>query len=51
MPQMAPLNWLTLFLFFIIIFLIFNSLNYFIFLYKIKSKISSKNKILFNWKW
>nr|ARH53782.1 ATP synthase F0 subunit 8 [Cortodera humeralis] len=51
MPQMAPLNWLVLFIFFSMIFLIFNSLNYFSFNYNIKSKISQKNKLIYNWKW
>nr|UFZ13898.1 ATP synthase F0 subunit 8 [Neochauliodes umbratus] len=29
MPQMAPLNWLILFIFFIILFIMFNIMNYF----------------------
>nr|ARH54876.1 ATP synthase F0 subunit 8 [Brachypterolus vestitus] len=51
MPQMAPLNWLILFIYFTIVFLMFNSVNYFSFLYKPKTKTPSKNKIKFNWKW
>nr|AML25909.1 ATP synthase F0 subunit 8 [Staphylinidae sp. BMNH 1274216] len=52
MPQMAPLNWLTLFIYFTMIFLLFNSLNYFSFMYanNLKIKITKKiNKL--NWKW
>nr|ARH54679.1 ATP synthase F0 subunit 8 [Tachinus subterraneus] len=51
MPQMAPMNWLILFFMFIIIFMMFNSMNYFSFKYQNKiSSIQKKiNKI--NWKW
>nr|QNJ33276.1 ATP synthase F0 subunit 8 [Sceleocantha glabricollis] len=51
MPQMAPLNWLTLFLFFSITFIIFNTMNFFSFNYTIKTKKTSKTKPIFNWKW
>nr|AYW52378.1 ATP synthase F0 subunit 8 [Staphylininae sp. 1 ACP-2013] len=48
---MAPMNWLILFIMFTIIFLIFNSLNYFSFKYPIKSKNQSKIENKINWKW
>nr|WRO44990.1 ATP synthase F0 subunit 8 [Asiopodabrus sp. 'cheni'] len=53
MPQMAPLSWLNLFIFFITVFLIFNSLNYFYFnkSFNSKSKSINKNNIKTNWKW
>nr|YP_009731710.1 ATP synthase F0 subunit 8 [Carpophilus dimidiatus]QHR79658.1 ATP synthase F0 subunit 8 [Carpophilus dimidiatus] len=51
MPQMAPLSWLLLFIYFIIIFFMFNVLNYFSFLYKIKTFKSKKQPIKFSWKW
>nr|ASM41786.1 ATP synthase F0 subunit 8 [Leptura arcuata]QVM79130.1 ATP synthase F0 subunit 8 [Leptura annularis] len=51
MPQMAPLNWLILFILFISIFLIFNSFNYFFFYYNIKKNIKSKIFVKYNWKW
>nr|YP_009971815.1 ATP synthase F0 subunit 8 [Deporaus marginatus]QNH68702.1 ATP synthase subunit 8 [Deporaus marginatus] len=51
MPQMAPLNWLSLYIFFIIIFMIFNMLNYFSFNYPVKSSKHSKKMISYNWKW
>uniref|UniRef100_UPI0030022DBF ATP synthase F0 subunit 8 n=1 Tax=Chilo infuscatellus TaxID=236790 RepID=UPI0030022DBF len=55
MPQMMPINWIILFLFFITIFIIFNIMNYYIFINKnnnIKNNIinnmTQKNYI--NWK-
>nr|AVY52171.1 ATP synthase F0 subunit 8 [Lepidoptera sp. 1 TS-2018] len=52
MPQMMPINWLMSFFFFIIIFVMFNMLNYYIF--NIKMKTSFNNKINYKnfiWKW
>nr|ATN23470.1 ATP synthase F0 subunit 8 [Aphthona sp. EMHAU-15071309] len=51
MPQMMPLNWLILMIFFTMIFYLFNNLTYFIFSYSFKSTNISKNKTFFNWKW
>nr|UBS93981.1 ATP synthase F0 subunit 8 [Saperda tetrastigma] len=51
MPQMAPLNWLTLSWFFILIFFIFNILNFYSFFYSPQSKKSMKTPLIFNWKW
>nr|APX39381.1 ATP synthase F0 subunit 8 [Longitarsus luridus] len=51
MPQMMPLNWLTLMFFFITIFYLFNNLNFFNFLYSPKKSSISKIKINLNWKW
>nr|QXG82649.1 ATP synthase F0 subunit 8 [Orthomus sp. BMNH 1042407] len=53
MPQMAPMNWLSLYIFFTMIFLMFNFLNYYLFLIKNNLIIKTNNymnKIL-NWKW
>nr|YP_010576537.1 ATP synthase F0 subunit 8 [Oulema tristis]UZN44091.1 ATP synthase F0 subunit 8 [Oulema tristis] len=51
MPQMAPLNWITLMIYFILLFYMFNMLNYFINVYTpLKSKMSKKSTHL-NWKW
>nr|QUB07062.1 ATP synthase F0 subunit 8 [Lilioceris yunnana] len=52
MPQMAPLNWIMLMIYFIMILLMFNYMNYFIFLYipKIKN-LQKMNFKLINWKW
>nr|YP_009860224.1 ATP synthase subunit 8 [Neoplocaederus obesus]QKW88541.1 ATP synthase subunit 8 [Neoplocaederus obesus] len=51
MPQMAPLNWLVLFLFFTLVFIIFNTINYYSFLYSIKKESSKKTELKYNWKW
>nr|AVN68056.1 ATP synthase F0 subunit 8 [Polyzosteria viridissima] len=52
MPQMMPLSWLSLFMFFSIIFMLFNSFNYFSHI-PIKSMIESKkiNIKVSSWKW
>nr|YP_009826193.1 ATP synthase F0 subunit 8 [Scythris sinensis]QBY40009.1 ATP synthase F0 subunit 8 [Scythris sinensis] len=52
MPQMMPINWIILFLFFICIFIIFNIMNYYI--YKItppKKDIDMIKTNYFYWKW
>nr|QWB85719.1 ATP synthase F0 subunit 8 [Stenodryas sp. N127] len=51
MPQMAPMNWLTLFIYFTMMLLLFNTVNFYSFLYKIKQLKKSKKQINFNWKW
>uniref|UniRef100_A0AAU7YTK0 ATP synthase complex subunit 8 n=1 Tax=Cheilosia ochreipila TaxID=3103808 RepID=A0AAU7YTK0_9MUSC len=53
MPQMAPIKWLSLFLLFSIIFLLFNMMNYFLF-YPSTPKLKNLSKIFtnsMNWKW
>nr|WNO18709.1 ATP synthase F0 subunit 8 [Coladenia pinsbukana zhui] len=54
MPQMMPINWIISFFLFIMIFILFNILNYYI--YNINNKMIKKNKHLnfnnyFIWKW
>nr|YP_010981966.1 ATP synthase F0 subunit 8 [Anotylus gibbulus]UZA61056.1 ATP synthase F0 subunit 8 [Anotylus gibbulus] len=51
MPQMAPMNWLTLFFMFLMVYMMFNTLNYFMFLYTPQNKIYLKLKKQINWKW
>nr|ASW26904.1 ATP synthase F0 subunit 8 [Gallerucida bifasciata] len=51
MPQMMPLNWLSLFFTFLWFFYLFNNWNYFNFLYKPKIKMFKFNKNLNYWKW
>nr|YP_010309668.1 ATP synthase F0 subunit 8 [Actenodia billbergi]UMR54785.1 ATP synthase F0 subunit 8 [Actenodia billbergi] len=52
MPQMAPLNWLTLMVYFILIFLTLNSFNFYTFICYKKTSISHKPNITkTNWKW
>nr|YP_003331370.1 ATP synthase F0 subunit 8 [Apatides fortis]ACM45053.1 ATP synthase F0 subunit 8 [Apatides fortis] len=51
MPQMAPLSWVTLMIYFTIIFLMINPLNYFLFI-KTSSYYSTKlQHTPLNWKW
>nr|YP_010464317.1 ATP synthase F0 subunit 8 [Heterotarsus carinula]UUL71694.1 ATP synthase F0 subunit 8 [Heterotarsus carinula] len=53
MPQMAPLNWLSLMIMFIMMMLMFNILNYYSFISYNKSlKLQSQIKMkINNWKW
>nr|QVM79273.1 ATP synthase F0 subunit 8 [Niphona lateraliplagiata] len=51
MPQMAPLSWLILFIFFLISFLLFNISNYFTFNYSTKKTKLDKIFMKYNWKW
>nr|QYK19501.1 ATP synthase subunit 8 [Episcapha opaca] len=51
MPQMSPLSWLTLFMYFVTIFFMINSLNYFSFLYPMKYTKKKQMFLNFNWKW
>nr|YP_009459911.1 ATP synthase F0 subunit 8 [Potamyia flava]AUT18176.1 ATP synthase F0 subunit 8 [Potamyia flava] len=53
MPQMMPINWLLLMIFFLTIFMMYNSMFYFS---NLKFKISSLSNNFFkknktNWKW
>nr|APX39159.1 ATP synthase F0 subunit 8 [Oulema erichsonii]APX39198.1 ATP synthase F0 subunit 8 [Oulema erichsonii]ARH54549.1 ATP synthase F0 subunit 8 [Oulema melanopus] len=51
MPQMAPLNWISLMIYFLLMFYMLNMMNYFINLYQpFKFKITKKTMTL-NWKW
>nr|YP_009158930.1 ATP synthase F0 subunit 8 [Aegorhinus superciliosus]AHG32664.1 ATP synthase F0 subunit 8 [Aegorhinus superciliosus] len=51
MPQMAPINWLSLYFMFLIIFILFIIINYFSFIYPMKPFNKNKNKLMLNWKW
>nr|AXS66477.1 ATP synthase F0 subunit 8 [Cucujoidea sp. 29 KM-2017] len=51
MPQMSPLSWLSLFMYFIMIFFMINVLLYFSFLYPIKTTELKTNQLKFSWKW
>nr|SSW94035.1 ATP synthase F0 subunit 8 [Meandrusa sciron aribbas] len=53
MPQMMPINWILSFFMFIMIFILFNMMNYYIFSLKNKYiNISNKNfKKKIHWKW
>nr|YP_010953289.1 ATP synthase F0 subunit 8 [Psilochorema bidens]WMQ76554.1 ATP synthase F0 subunit 8 [Psilochorema bidens] len=53
MPQMMPLNWINLFIWFIIMFMLFNIFNFYLFNQpKMTSLSNQSTKLLkFNWKW
>nr|YP_010743970.1 ATP synthase F0 subunit 8 [Corigetus marmoratus]WET31973.1 ATP synthase F0 subunit 8 [Corigetus marmoratus] len=51
MPQMAPINWLTLYFLFLLIFLTFIIMNYYMFLYAPKKISMNKIQIILSWKW
>nr|YP_009092092.1 ATP synthase F0 subunit 8 [Aporia potanini intercostata]AGG35776.1 ATP synthase F0 subunit 8 [Aporia potanini intercostata] len=52
MPQMMPINWMFYFIFFLLIFLLFNIMNYYIFFnINFKYKNMKLNKKIINWKW
>nr|AGI98274.1 ATP synthase F0 subunit 8 [Plutella xylostella] len=55
MPQMMPLNWILSFFFFIMIFILFNIMNYYSYNMKNKKLINENKKIKqnknFYWKW
>nr|QIV24617.1 ATP synthase F0 subunit 8 [Papunya picta] len=51
MPQMAPINWLVLFVYFSLTLLIFTTLNYYSFSYQSKSLGEKPSKPVIKWKW
>nr|UFZ13011.1 ATP synthase F0 subunit 8 [Protohermes hainanensis] len=52
MPQMAPINWLFLFILFSIIMILFNIMNYFILMPNSPETSSKSFKLIpLNWKW
>nr|YP_009515638.1 ATP synthase F0 subunit 8 [Nannophya pygmaea]ATL58826.1 ATP synthase F0 subunit 8 [Nannophya pygmaea] len=53
MPQMAPMSWVTLFLFFSFMLLMINMMNYYSFTPKFKLSDSKKTitKKINNWMW
>nr|AXS66361.1 ATP synthase F0 subunit 8 [Elateroidea sp. 1 KM-2017] len=50
MPQMAPLSWISLFMTTIVIFLVINSLNYYMYKHN-PTKSETKKLQNKNWKW
>nr|QRV62418.1 ATP synthase F0 subunit 8 [Graptodytes pictus] len=52
MPQMAPMNWILLYMMFSFIFILFNFMNFYIFMIN-KNTDPNKNifKKILNWKW
>nr|ALY11306.1 ATP synthase F0 subunit 8 [Obrium sp. NS-2015] len=51
MPQMAPLNWLALYISTALLYILFNSLSYFESKYYPINSQTSNSKIMYNWKW
>nr|APX40112.1 ATP synthase F0 subunit 8 [Sphaeroderma testaceum] len=51
MPQMMPLNWFSLMIFFISIFILYNNLNYYNFLYKNMKSNQTMKMYKMTWKW
>nr|YP_010118680.1 ATP synthase F0 subunit 8 [Pelopidas mathias]QQY86881.1 ATP synthase F0 subunit 8 [Pelopidas mathias] len=53
MPQMMPINWIFSLFMFIMIFIMFNMLNYYISIIKMNNKMNNNNFLLKknNWKW
>nr|AXS65933.1 ATP synthase F0 subunit 8 [Curculionoidea sp. 19 KM-2017] len=51
MPQMAPLNWILLYWFFLFIFTMIIIINYFNFFYTYKTIEKKYKKMQKNWSW
>nr|AYN50449.1 ATP synthase F0 subunit 8 [Corthylus rubricollis] len=51
MPQMGPLQWTSLFIYFLILFTMIIMMNYYMFLYNPTYKKINKISIYLNWKW
>nr|ARH54809.1 ATP synthase F0 subunit 8 [Trigonopterus sp. 5 AH-2016] len=50
MPQMAPMNWTLLYIFFILLFMFISLMNYYSFSYKNKTSLLVKTTQKTNWK-
>nr|YP_010580830.1 ATP synthase F0 subunit 8 [Euwallacea interjectus]UZT26976.1 ATP synthase F0 subunit 8 [Euwallacea interjectus]WEP25213.1 ATP synthase F0 subunit 8 [Euwallacea interjectus] len=51
MPQMAPLSWTFMFIFFSILFMLNCIINFYNFSYPIMKKNKNKISFVLNWKW
>nr|AYN50425.1 ATP synthase F0 subunit 8 [Ceratopus sp. CG351] len=51
MPQMAPMNWISLYILFLFLFIMMIIINYYSFLYTPKSIKTIKKAKKINWKW
>nr|AMW67804.1 ATP synthase F0 subunit 8 [Sisyra nigra] len=52
MPQMAPISWFTLFLYFTMIMILFSIMNYYTFYFNLPSKkTETLNSLSLSWKW
>nr|APX40398.1 ATP synthase F0 subunit 8 [Batophila aerata] len=50
MPQMMPLNWISLMFYFISIFFMFNNMIYYLYMSK-NTETCNSFKLKLNWKW
>nr|UZT26963.1 ATP synthase F0 subunit 8 [Euwallacea fornicatus] len=51
MPQMAPISWITLYIFFNLLFILSCIINFYNFEYTAKTPLINKKSISMNWKW
>nr|ALO77673.1 ATP synthase F0 subunit 8 [Eucnemidae sp. GENSP01] len=51
MYQMMPMSWTLLYLYFFLIYILINNLNFYSFNYSMKVSFIKKTKISNNWKW
>nr|YP_010946781.1 ATP synthase F0 subunit 8 [Pseudoglomeris planiuscula]WGO57538.1 ATP synthase F0 subunit 8 [Pseudoglomeris planiuscula] len=51
MPQMMPMNWLILYMMFILIMLLFSIMNYYLLLNQPKGQAQNIKKKILTWKW
>nr|ALO76532.1 ATP synthase F0 subunit 8 [Perotis lugubris] len=51
MPQMAPMNWLSLFILFSMIFILFMIFNFYNVIYTTSQPSKTKKMFKINWKW
>nr|QEJ81542.1 ATP synthase F0 subunit 8 [Diaphanes sp. FM11] len=50
MPQMSPMNWIMLMIYFSLSMVVYNMMIYTVFNYT-KKLLKKNNKIIVNWKW
>nr|AML26236.1 ATP synthase F0 subunit 8 [Scydmaeninae sp. BMNH 1274313] len=50
LPQMSPMNWFILFMYFSILFTYFMIMNYYLMKFSIKNNKMIKSNLI-NWKW
>nr|APX40788.1 ATP synthase F0 subunit 8 [Phyllotreta hemipoda] len=51
MPQMMPMNWLILMIYFILFYFLTLILNYYFINYQPKKNLINKNNKVYSWKW
>nr|ARH55188.1 ATP synthase F0 subunit 8 [Setarhynchus sp. AH-2016] len=51
MPQMAPMNWISLYMYFLMMYIITTIIIYYMFVYFPKQKMMNKYQTKVLWKW